>query len=122
MSKERGLLQLAVNSLKGVTPHSPVYVEAKMVIRKIKELLSQPEEKPAVIVDAAYIAASIEFMESQKADDAKEMVRLRDWFAGLAMQGFLTADEDHLIDENDIAEWAYDQADAMLKERDKSNG
>jgi hypothetical protein len=57
--------------------------------------------------------------EAEKLLSEPEEISLRDHFAGLAMQGFLTADEDHLIDENDIAEWAYDQADAMLRERNK---
>lgn len=46
-------------------------------------------------------------------------VSIRDWFAGLAMQGMLAATE---VDCNypkgkDIALWSYDYADAMLAVR-----
>lgn len=57
---------------------------------------------------------------------------LRDWFAGMALQGILA---NNLIDpspdrnctqdplECDVAaEWAYEMADAMLKARSGSNG
>ena len=43
---------------------------------------------------------------------------LRDWFAGLAMQGMLADSRfEGLLDKT--SEIAYDFADAMLKERDK---
>ncbi len=41
---------------------------------------------------------------------------LRDWFAGLAMQGLLTHDDEGLIPET--ARDAYRYADAMLKARE----
>jgi hypothetical protein len=48
---------------------------------------------------------------------------LRDYFAGLAMQGLLqgllASDVNHNWSEYDIAMSAYDQADAMIAERDK---
>ena len=44
---------------------------------------------------------------------------LRDHFAGLAMQGFLSSDINTKWDEDDIALIAYGQADAMLKRREK---
>ena len=62
-----------------------------------------------------------ELLQSQKADDAKETVRLRDWFAGLAMQGFITADNKFNLDTQDISDYAYAQANEMLKEREKIN-
>ena len=40
---------------------------------------------------------------------------LRDWFAGLAMQGMHTRDPE--LDFGDIAELAYEQADAMIETR-----
>ncbi len=42
---------------------------------------------------------------------------LRDHFAGLAMQGLLSADINNKWSEDDIAMSAYEQADAMLRER-----
>jgi hypothetical protein len=43
---------------------------------------------------------------------------LRDWFAGMAMQGLLTHDDEGLIPET--ARDAYRYADAMLKAREAS--
>lgn len=42
---------------------------------------------------------------------------LRDYFAAKAMQGILT-DPDITMGADKIAEWAYAQADAMLKARE----
>jgi len=47
---------------------------------------------------------------------AKDMT-LRDHFAGLAMQGFITADADY--SDVRLIYYAYIMADAMLKERSK---
>ena len=49
---------------------------------------------------------------------------LRDWFAGMAMQGLLASLANPRLNERAvvdslIAETAYEIADAMLKERDK---
>ena len=45
---------------------------------------------------------------------------LRDLFAGMAMQGFLVCPTMRGEDiARDIARWSYEQADAMLKEREK---
>ena len=41
---------------------------------------------------------------------------LRDWYAGLAMQGLLSNGES---EETYVSEEAYKYADAMMKERDK---
>ena len=38
---------------------------------------------------------------------------LRDWFAGMALQGMAP----HIDDEVKAARWCYEMADAMLKER-----
>jgi hypothetical protein len=43
---------------------------------------------------------------------------LRDYFAAKAMQGLLANDSDPLFER--VAEWAYDIADEMLKERNKT--
>jgi hypothetical protein len=45
-------------------------------------------------------------------------VSLRDWFAGLAMQGLLVHDDEGVISES--ARDAYRYADAMLKAREAS--
>lgn len=41
---------------------------------------------------------------------------LRDYFAAKAMQGMMT--DPNILGCDKIAEWAYQQADAMLKERE----
>lgn len=50
---------------------------------------------------------------------------LRDWFAGMALQGLMSVQSLDLHDEDKVsfrpiryAEWAYEQADMMLKERE----
>ena len=45
---------------------------------------------------------------------------LRDYFAAKAMQGMLAASENYST--NELALYAYDVADAMLKQREDSNG
>jgi hypothetical protein len=44
---------------------------------------------------------------------------LRDYFAAKAMQGLLTHPKLGARDPVEIAGWAYDQADCMMKERDE---
>jgi len=44
---------------------------------------------------------------------------LRDYFAAKAMQGIMS-DSDMTIGPAKIAEWAYQQADAMLKAREQT--
>jgi hypothetical protein len=60
-------------------------------------------------------------LQAQKEYSDKNVMTLRDHFAGLAMQGLLSADLENKWDEEDCAEFAYQQADAMLKERSKSD-
>lgn len=43
---------------------------------------------------------------------------LRDYFAGKALQGICTQEQWELCPPEKIAEWAYEQADAMLKARE----
>ena len=87
MSKERELLQRIVD-------YADAYLEIDMeFIPAIKELLIQP------------------------AVGAPHPESLRDHFAGLAMQGLLTADVRVVWDNESIADLAYDQADAMLERR-----
>ena len=56
----------------------------------------------------------------QKQQDANLQggMDLRDWFAGMAMQGFISID-DNLPAPQDIAEFSYTIADAMLEARKK---
>ena len=44
---------------------------------------------------------------------------IRDWFAGMALQGQIIADQRAADNPEKAAEWAYANADAMLKEREK---
>lgn len=44
---------------------------------------------------------------------------LRDHFAGLAMQGIISQQDCATFEYSSVAEWAYDQADAMIDVRDK---
>ena len=44
---------------------------------------------------------------------------LRDWFAGMALQGIYASDAENRIDAPHAAVWAYDAADAMIAERSK---
>lgn len=45
---------------------------------------------------------------------------LRDWFAGMALQGMLAADTQLRIAGSLVADAAYEQADAMIKARQVS--
>lgn len=45
---------------------------------------------------------------------------LRDWFAGMALQGILAGE--HLDTLENMVGWAYKYAEAMLKAREASNG
>jgi hypothetical protein len=56
-------------------------------------------------------------------EDIREGISLRDHFAGLAMQGTLSADiEGEWNDYSYLANHAYQIADAMLAEREKRDG
>ena len=56
------------------------------------------------------------FPHSRLGSDADGMT-LRDWFAGMAMQGLMSARNPILTKIADITEGAYEMADAMLAER-----
>jgi len=61
-------------------------------------------------------------LQAQKEySDNRDAMTLRDHFAGLAMQGLLSADPENRWGDEDCAKFAYEQADAMLKERSKSD-
>ncbi len=42
---------------------------------------------------------------------------MRDWFAGTALTGLLASDADQNLPADRVAQWAYDQADAMIAAR-----
>lgn len=50
---------------------------------------------------------------------------LRDWFAGMALKGYLSSGgeygEQAIQNPDTAARWAYDQSDAMIAERAKPN-
>ena len=60
-------------------------------------------------------------LQAQKEYSDRDAMTLRDHFAVLAMQGLLSADSENKWDDEDCAKFAYQQADAMLKERSKSD-
>ncbi len=53
-------------------------------------------------------------------NDMHNGMTLRDWFAGMALQGLLAGDSEQSISNETAAKIAYDQADAMLKERERA--
>lgn len=63
---------------------------------------------------------------NNRPDQAQEGMSLRDYFAAKAMQGYLAAGSE--IGErarespDAVAEWAYRNADSMLKARESRNG
>lgn len=48
-----------------------------------------------------------------------EGMSLRDWFAGMALQGYRSQKGGHLFTKESVVSWAYQDADAMIQERDK---
>lgn len=56
-------------------------------------------------------------------EPAPQPVELRDWFAGLYLNGAVAATRERGIDSpKDWAQRAYAAADAMIRERDVRNG
>ncbi len=43
---------------------------------------------------------------------------LRDWFAGMAMQGDISASGDMVLDAEALVGWSYEVANAMMEARD----
>lgn len=52
---------------------------------------------------------------------AMQQIELRDWFAGHALAGISANPELQREPYASIAQWAYEQADAMLKARETPN-
>ncbi len=49
---------------------------------------------------------------------AWEVLSLRDWFAGMAMQGDISASGDMVLDVETLVGWSYEVANAMMEARD----
>lgn len=52
-------------------------------------------------------------------DDPYFGMSLRDWFAGMAMQGYIAGGVPVDVSHRELADKVYRMADAMLEERDK---
>lgn len=72
--------------------------------------------RPFELFDVAAFEESCKKAEKERKD--KELSALRDHFAGLAMQGFISRNE---LYREAIVETAYEYADAMLKQRSLTN-
>ena len=73
-----------------------------------------------ILIEQNKHLAKLREENSQLREDLREGIPLRDHFAGLAMQGFLAADYNDW-DYEKLALTSYEQADAMLAERDKKD-
>jgi hypothetical protein len=69
---------------------------------------------------SAYPGRKWSFIANQEMEVPTEGMSLMDHFAGLAMQGFIASDNgEGRLREDVIANWSYDLAEVMLKERMK---
>ena len=59
------------------------------------------------------------FPVTDNVNGGEEGMELRDWFAGMAMQGMLSADTDNVAPSLELVKAAYEYADQMLEERKK---
>ncbi len=109
MSVERDLLKRVSETFKQPCIATTGF---NVLLDDINELLSQPEA-----IETGLTPNIIDC--SQGYHDGRNA--LRDHFAGLAMQGMIAADPDICIMDGELAlaHRAYQQADAMLLERDK---
>jgi hypothetical protein len=123
MSKERELLERVMYRI----PSTTISEHDLDLVDDIKELLAQPEhfgnitdmvelkEHNKILTAELQTAKAsvVEMMRLVGTDDAG----LRDHFAGLAMQAFLSTDGGFDLDPVIVAEAAYEQAEAMLEQR-----
>ena len=77
------------------------------------------EEIDALKHDNRYLKRHVAYLK-EKIDPFK--LDIRDHFAGLAMQGLLSADTENRWSDTDCAKFAYLQADAMLGVRGAEDG
>jgi len=96
---------------------------------KERELLEQVQQfLQCECIDTYNFAYDIEQLLAQPEQDLRKGLReelsLRDHFAGLAMQGLMNVyaqDYSKSVSDKEIADWSYDQANAMLKARGGSD-
>jgi hypothetical protein len=88
--------------------HGEITIPMDLDLKWTKEILIEQNKHLAKLLEE----------NSKLREDIREGISLRDHFAGLAMQGFLAADYNDW-DYEKLALTSYEQADAMLKERDK---
>ena len=68
---------------------------------------------------AAFPRPAGDYNGTKRGNGAQDGMSLRDYFAAKAMQGMIAADVDFDISKVEKAKYAYEMADAMLKERQK---
>ena len=73
-------------------------------------------------IDTGDAAFPIVIPANQDWSEFDRGMTLRDWFAGMAMQGLLAADHDVQRSHEDIAGWAWTQADSMIVEKRRMEG
>ena len=112
MSKERDLLKIFVDFYNLDSLAMGEFVE---IIHDAEKLLSEPEEIKIVVDNNAYRQG---YKDGKAFAGRHGEISLRDHFAGLAMQIALASDARDIVN---VAEWSYAWADAMMKERGKTN-
>lgn len=70
--------------------------------------------------DKVYITEHLEGMTKRYEKPCNTGMTLRDWFAGMAMQGYMASDTSNAFSMEDIVSVAFEMADYMLKERSKN--
>ena len=106
MSKERELLKTILAYMCAeylVITEFEMITQIEDTVKEIQELLSQPES-----------------LREDLREDLREGISLRDHFAGLAMQGVVVS-RPTWEDTRRIALTSYEQADAMVAEREKAH-
>ena len=112
MSKEKALLERVSDiANRGVLLNAGEWVK---IVAEINELLAQPEQE-------TYQQG---YRDGKAFANRHGEISLRDHFAGLVMHGLFhiySQDYSRTISDKEIAEWSYEVADAMIKEREKIN-
>ena len=114
MSKERDLLNKTIEMIQIVPMMAsignvPPDFGSELIL-EIQELLAQPESLR-------------EGLREDLREGLQEEISLRDHFAGLAMQGMADPQPKFYCDADidSVAKLAYQQADAMMAEREKND-
>ena len=85
-------------------------------IEVLKAVMDDLKANNKLLVDSLSLAETMKLMNDQQSRDSN----LRDHFAALAMQGYLSADTDFSCKYEHIANYSYNMADAMMLERRKN--